>query len=79
MIAFSCSHCGMKLRVKAEFAGRSSRCPTCKRALTVPHPDKTEAGVPAAQIDGPPSSLDTVGLPGGVSVEPAKPARILSL
>ena len=41
MIAFSCSHCGMKLKVKPEFAGRSSKCPTCKQPLVVPAPDKT--------------------------------------
>jgi len=27
MISFSCGHCGMKLKVKPEFAGRSSKCP----------------------------------------------------
>ena len=31
MIAFSCSRCGMKLKVKPEFAGRQSKCPTCKQ------------------------------------------------
>ena len=36
MISFSCSHCGMKLKVKPEFAGRSSKCPTCKQPLVVP-------------------------------------------
>ncbi len=36
MIAFSCQHCGMKLRVKPEFAGRTSKCPACKHPLTVP-------------------------------------------
>jgi len=36
MIAFSCSECGMQLKVKPEFAGRSTRCPTCKKPLVVP-------------------------------------------
>src|SRR6266852_5927940 len=39
MISFSCSHCGMKLKVKPEFAGRTSKCPTCKTSLVVPAPD----------------------------------------
>ena len=38
MISFSCSHCGMKFKVKDEFAGRSSKCPTCKQPLVVPAP-----------------------------------------
>ena len=36
MIAFACSHCGMKFKVKDQFAGRSTRCPTCKELLVVP-------------------------------------------
>jgi hypothetical protein len=35
-IEFACSQCGMKIKVKSEFAGRSSRCPTCKQPLVVP-------------------------------------------
>jgi serine/threonine protein kinase/class 3 adenylate cyclase len=38
MIHFSCV-CGLKLKVKDEHAGRSSRCPTCKRPITVPPPN----------------------------------------
>src|SRR5437016_2905673 len=38
MIAFSCSNCGMKFQLKDEFAGRTTRCPTCKLALIVPPP-----------------------------------------
>ena len=60
MISFSCAHCGMKLKVKHEFAGRSSRCPTCKQPLVVPAPDQTEA-VPAGEIDGTSSSLHQAG------------------
>src|SRR5205823_3426234 len=39
MIAFSCPSCAMKFQLKDEFAGRSTKCPTCKHALTVPVPD----------------------------------------
>src|SRR5271167_4194062 len=73
MISFSCSHCGMKLKVKPEFAGRSSRCPTCKQPLVVPAPDKTQAEVAAGQIDGTDSSLAKAGVDGGVTLEQASP------
>ena len=33
--------CGMKFQVKTQYAGRATRCPTCKQALVVPAPDKT--------------------------------------
>jgi len=75
MISFSCSHCGMKLKVKSEFAGRSSRCPTCKQPLVVPAPDKTQADVAAGQIDGSDSSLAKAGVDGGVTLEQAAVAR----
>src|SRR5271163_943334 len=69
MISFSCSQCGMKIKVKPEFAGRSSKCPTCKKPLVVPAPDKTQAEVPAGQIDGTDSSLAKAGVEGGVTLE----------
>ena len=75
MISFSCSRCGMKLKVKDEFAGRSSRCPTCKQALVVPASDKTVANVEAGEIDGTDSSLAKVGHDGGVSLEPVTAVR----
>ena len=56
MISFPCPHCGMKFQVKTHFAGRSSRCPTCKQPLIVPAPNQTVA-VARGQIDGTPSSV----------------------
>ena len=38
MIAFACSHCGTKLKVRDEFGGRHSKCPSCKAPLVVPSP-----------------------------------------
>jgi serine/threonine protein kinase len=74
MISFPCSHCGLKLTVKLEFAGRASRCPTCKQPLVVPAPDKTHAEVASGQIDGADSSLAKAGVEGegegGVTLEP---------
>ena len=71
MIAFTCSHCGLKLKVKPEFAGRSSRCPTCKQPLVVPPPSQTLAEVGAGMIEGTSSSLVQAGVDGGVSLEQA--------
>src|ERR1700704_1616585 len=68
MISFSCSHCGMKLKVKPQFAGRSAQCPTRKQPLVVPKPDTTQAFVPQCQIDGPASSVHQAGVDGGVTL-----------
>jgi serine/threonine protein kinase len=72
MISFSCSQCGMKFKVKPEFAGRLSRCPTCKRSLVVPASDQT--AIAGGQIDGTDSSLAKAGVDGGVTLEQAAPA-----
>lgn len=69
MISFFCLNCGLKLQVKDEFAGRSSRCPTCKQPLVVPPPSQTQADVVAGQIDGTDSSLTKAGIDGGVSLQ----------
>lgn len=80
MIAFACSHCGMKLKVKTQFAGRSSRCPACKQPLVVPA-DETQPCVATGQIDGTSSSLTQAGVDGGVTLDQAptgqKPVREL--
>jgi serine/threonine protein kinase len=72
MIHFACLQCGMKFHVKDEFAGRSSRCPTCKNPLQVPAPDLTEAFAPGDRIDGTVSSLDRAGLKAGVTLPPSR-------
>jgi serine/threonine protein kinase len=61
----------MKLRVKPEFAGRSSKCPTCKKPLVVPPPDKTLAQIATGQIEGTDSSLAKAGIDGGVTLASA--------
>src|SRR5262249_21219311 len=73
MISFSCLHCGMKLKVKPQFAGRSASCPTCKQPLTVPAPAVTEAAVPTGPIDGTSSSVHQAGVAGGVTLDQGKP------
>jgi serine/threonine protein kinase/DNA-directed RNA polymerase subunit RPC12/RpoP len=68
-IAFSCAKCGMKFSVKLEFAGRSTKCPTCKEPLVVPNSNLTIAYEPSAgQIAGTPSSLARAGVDGGVTL-----------
>jgi len=69
MISFSCAHCGLKLQVKPEFAGRSSKCPTCKLPLVVPQLSQTHAEVQSGPIDGSDSSLNRAGVDAGVSLD----------
>ncbi len=40
-IKFTCFHCGSKLRMPAEYAGRKGRCPKCKAKNTIPSMDDT--------------------------------------
>jgi phage FluMu protein Com len=40
MVRFECS-CGKVMQAKAEFAGRSTRCPACQSTLTIPDGDET--------------------------------------
>jgi len=69
MIHFSCLHCGLKLKVRPELAGRFARCPTCKQPLVVPTPDAAPAQVPRGQIEGTSSSLGRAGVNAGVTLE----------
>ncbi len=55
MIAFACASCGKPLKVKDEFAGRSSACPQCKQPIVVPLPDATVA---EPQVGDTPSSAE---------------------
>jgi serine/threonine protein kinase len=58
----------MKLKVKEQFAGRSSNCPTCKHPLTVPTPETTNTGVPQEQIEDAPSRIAQAGLEGRMTL-----------
>ncbi|HZZ78170.1 MAG TPA: protein kinase [Gemmataceae bacterium] len=44
MIAFSCSRCGKRFKLKPEFAGRKTTCSGCKEPLVVP--DETAPALP---------------------------------
>lgn len=38
MIRFTCQHCAAKLTAREDRAGKVSRCPRCKKELTIPDP-----------------------------------------
>src|SRR5262249_57864413 len=71
MIAFSCSQCSQKFKVKPEFAGRTTKCATCKQPLTVPMPDHTQACLPSDHIEGSASSLVQAGVHSTRTLPPA--------
>jgi serine/threonine protein kinase/DNA-directed RNA polymerase subunit RPC12/RpoP len=73
MIAFACSHCGQKLSVKPELAGKKAKCPRCRGSFRIPQTQNVfeAATLPPAhtpRIDGgdeaflaPPQSPDELG------------------
>src|SRR5262249_19011190 len=71
MIAFSCSHCGMKFKVKDDFAGRNAHCSSCKQLLVVPQPQKTAAYSGQGPLDDQRFSYDAGVLEGRISLERA--------
>src|SRR5262249_39712885 len=51
MIVFNCPHCGLRLGVKEEFAGKKARCQRCSQVCDVP-----QAAAVASGAAGPESS-----------------------
>ncbi|GMW03015.1 MAG: hypothetical protein AMXMBFR84_41510 [Candidatus Hydrogenedentota bacterium] len=39
-IRFKCPHCDTQLQAAGEFAGKTGKCPQCKKALSIPQSDK---------------------------------------
>ncbi len=68
MIHFECQHCGRKLKVADEQAGRHGRCPACKGEVTVPPP---KLKPPAQDIQLMP--VDTAGLHSGSPTDQSLP------
>ncbi len=58
MIAFTCSRCGMKLKVNEKFAGRSSKRPTGKHPLVVAQLVEAQAYVPRLALGFDESKID---------------------
>jgi serine/threonine protein kinase len=54
----------MKFQLKAEFAGRSTKCSACKNPLVVPSPPAAMATVAPAHVAGAASSLAQAGIAG---------------
>jgi hypothetical protein len=52
MVRFSCT-CGKVMQAKAEFAGRSTRCPACQSTLTIPETGEATAGPTGIRADRP--------------------------
>lgn len=73
MIAFDCTRCGMKFKVKEEFAGRSTRCSACKQPLVVPAAEGTAYVIPSGAIDGTASSIGRSGVEGEVTLKADAP------
>ena len=70
MISFSCSHCGMKMKVKEQFAGKRGSCPACKRPIVVQNArEAARVHVAAGRIEGSPSSLADSGVEAGVTLD----------
>lgn len=67
-ISFACPHCSLKIKVKEEHAGKSTKCPACKKPITVPLPSATVPWTPP-RLDGQESSLAKAGVQGGVTLE----------
>ena len=71
-IAFSCAKCGMRFNVMAEFAGRTTKCPTCKESLVVPTPDAETIYSPSAgKLEGTSSSLMRARINSGLTLDGA--------
>lgn len=71
MIRFSCFHCGLRFKVKDEYSGKSTRCPTCRQLLKVPESHVAQGVVPTGKIDGLPSCLQQAGLNIAVTLPPS--------
>src|SRR5579862_6230482 len=64
MLAFPCSHCEKRLRVRIELAGKRFKCPACGKAITAPAaakptaPAPNEGGRPSSAESGPAKSVE---------------------
>lgn len=74
MIPFTCEHCGTRFKVKDEYAGRTSRCPTCKQSIRVPVAN-TAAPIAKGHVAGLGSTLVQAQVPAGVTLDYGGPER----
>ncbi len=66
-IDFSCNHCGKKLRVPDDFAGKKAKCPQCQEVVSIPAADAPDpfAGAPSDPLGGggEPNPFEGIGSP----------------
>ena len=66
-IRFACEHCGQRLKVGAERAGKRVQCPKCRSHSTVPQPDRSSEAAAGKQrrepSSAPQSSADSTPRP----------------
>lgn len=55
-IRVTCPSCLKKFQVSEQFAGRTGPCPSCKKEITIPDPEKDKVVVHTAQTQGPKDS-----------------------
>jgi len=60
-----CGLCGLRLRARAEFAGRTMHCPKCGAAVQVPEEEDTQPGASAGSGAVPQEPLPTAALLAG--------------
>jgi len=65
---FPCGHCGKKLKVREDAAGRKAACPYCKTSLVVPSPPESEVPDDLEAFKG-------IGEPSATGVSPATARR----
>lgn len=55
-IRVTCPGCLKKFQVSEQFAGRKGPCPSCKKEITIPDPEKDQVVVHAPEVSGPTDS-----------------------
>ena len=55
-IRVTCPSCLKKFQVSEQFAGRKGPCPSCKKEITIPDPEKDKVVVHAPEVSGPKDS-----------------------
>jgi len=57
MITFTCEHCGLRVSLGDEWAGKQGTCPHCQKSVTVPDSQDTDLG----DLELSPSQKDPTG------------------
>ncbi|MEM6504075.1 MAG: hypothetical protein AAF711_01265 [Planctomycetota bacterium] len=83
VIKFRCKACDKKITVRAEYAGKKAKCPSCKQPLRVPspRPKRSATGVPVASgaASSPGQSAAGISLAELAAMEANAPAELAEL